>query len=238
MKTKDNIKSNIHIFFEWVAKLSVLNFCFIFGTALGLGIFGLGPSIRASNYYLKQTLKEEELKVIPTFWRIYAKYFLSSFLISLIYIIAILLLSFSILISYRLIGDPYIKFITIISSSILLIYFFIGFNFVYYFLNEFDISSLGAIKYSFTIPWARFGYMMLIILINIGLIFFLVILDVVLLIFIFSISFLIIEALGNKIFNKTVKAQINEYLRIKKLEEEQIIKELIDEDIKKKQGKQ
>lgn len=233
MKVKDNIKSGIQIFFEWFAKLSALNFCFIIGTIMGVGLFGLGPSIRAMNYYIKKTFEKDELKVIPTFWKIYSHYFLSSFLISLIYIVPLGLLGFSIYISYFYTTDNYVKLISLVSALILFIYFFIGFNFVYYFLNEFEISFASAIKYSFTIPWARFGYMLLIVILNLLLFILLALFDVIVLILTFSISAFIIEYFARKIFNQNVRLKIQNHLDIKKKEEETIIKELMEEDLKK-----
>lgn len=78
----------VHTFFDWVAKIALLNILWIIFTLLGLGVFGFFPALSASFAIARKWVSGyTDVKVIRSFWKYYKRDFWKS--IGLGYILAI-----------------------------------------------------------------------------------------------------------------------------------------------------
>lgn len=168
------IKHNkLKLFFENITKFFYLNILFILFTLAGLVIFGIGPSIKASYYLVNKWLDEEEPEIFETFKKIYLKYFFKSNLIFLSLHFLMSLFVISTYFTYVKLEDGFLKYVMLFINVFFIILFYTGILFSFYFDTKFDISYPKVFKYSLTLPWGRFKYLFLILVINILMIIFL-----------------------------------------------------------------
>lgn len=198
---ENKFKSGFFIFIDWYYKLVILNFTFLIFTIMGFGLFGLAPSIKASQYMIMKWINKEEPPLLKTFWSVYKKDFLYTYLTFVPYALGITL--FSVTLSLAL---KYMKGITMImsiSGSVLFLFIFVvGLFFVFFFKNRYEIGFLRAIKYSFTLPFGRFGYLFLILVCQAVLFSLSIVLWAYLIFLNFGFSMFITEFFGHLAFRK------------------------------------
>ena len=79
----------INKFFDWVARLALLNVLWILFTVLGLGFLGVFPAIAATFTITRMWVSgETDLPVVRTFWKFYKKDFIKSNILG--YILSVL----------------------------------------------------------------------------------------------------------------------------------------------------
>src|SRR5699024_10685272 len=62
----------------WVTRLAYVNFLWVTFIILGLGIFGLMPATTAMFGVVRKWEMKEEIKVFPTFWKLYKQEFVKA----------------------------------------------------------------------------------------------------------------------------------------------------------------
>lgn len=138
----------INKFFDWVARLALLNVLWLVFTVLGIGVFGLFPSLAATFTVTRKWVSgETDIPVVKTFWRSYKKEFIKSnglgYIMALIgYILYLDFVFLTVSESTTILTIPFIL-ITIIFLLTLLYVFPV---FVYY-----DMKIIQVIKNSFFI---------------------------------------------------------------------------------------
>lgn len=138
----------INKFFDWVARLALLNVLWLVFTVLGIGVFGLFPSFAATFTVTRKWVSgETDIPVVKTFWHSYKKEFIKSnglgYIMALIgYILYLDFVFLTVSESTTILTIPFIL-ITIIFLLTLLYVFPV---FVYY-----DMKIIQVIKNSFFI---------------------------------------------------------------------------------------
>lgn len=73
-----NMTEKIYGGLEIVTQIAAANFLILLGIVLGMGIFGIGPSIQSGHHLAKKIVKKETAKLSRTFFTEYKKVFISS----------------------------------------------------------------------------------------------------------------------------------------------------------------
>lgn len=200
---KKQVKSGIYLFFDWFYKLVILNFTFLFFVAIGGFITSLGPSMQASHYMIYKWLDGDEPPFFKTFWKEFYNNYFKSFFISLPFLLVFSILSISFYILNNNLKTAKIAGISFVACVIILIFFFVGFMFVFFFKNRYNLKSMESIKYSLTLPFGRFLYLFIILLLELALFILSVVMLKFFLIFLnFGLYFFIIEFFGQLAFKK------------------------------------
>ncbi|NBJ70827.1 MULTISPECIES: DUF624 domain-containing protein [Clostridia] len=137
-------------FSVWTVRLAYLNFCWMFFTILGMGVFGLMPATSAMFMIVRKWMQgEEDMPIFRLFWTAYRENFVKTNSIGFVFIFIgyFLVIEFNILraqesfiyyiVSYSVLG-------TLLLYAVVLLYFFPVFV-------HFNLKWLDYLKWPFII---------------------------------------------------------------------------------------
>ncbi|MEC6747982.1 DUF624 domain-containing protein [Marinilactibacillus sp. XAAS-LB27] len=135
-----------------VLKLTCLNFLWMIGTMMGLGILGIGPSTAATFSVIREWLRgNDDLPLIKTFIAEYKRYFKKSNLLSLIYMVAGIILIMDYIYASR--WELRVVF------GVLIFLYTISVTYIFPVLVHYELKSLKEmIRYSFLIGFSYLQY--------------------------------------------------------------------------------
>lgn len=150
-------RNKVIMILDWIWKTFLLSMTFLIFTVLGLGIFGFGPSLKASQKISSEWIIGIENPFFKTFWRYYKEDFAKTFLTSWLYLVLIVaaILNFIYVVPAVKVQSQVLYAIFMILGAFILLLGSIGISSVYYFINIKFFYFYEAIRASFSIVWAK-----------------------------------------------------------------------------------
>lgn len=195
-------KSIFGSIFEWIYRTFMLTLGFLLFSILGLGLFGIGPALKAAQSIALIWLNDEDVPFFKTYWQLFKENYFESVATSFLFIFMIASPIVSYFFVIDKVSDQFTFGLLIGLASLFLVFGITGLSFVYYFVNKYEIKYDLAIKYALTITWGKIWGVMLNLLIIVILVLLSYFVFFIIGFFLFGVYALMSTFLAEKMFSR------------------------------------